>query len=851
MWNGFWKLTVMVGVIGVGLFAAWQAQKGMTRGSSTVSSDSADVNDVAAPDERALVVDSKRRSRRLDDADEFGSAKSGTKPRRLPADSDDDQIELVSNTSTGKSGVKTANGASAKLAVLDRTSPGKGLSFDDDESFDSGTTKESGNNDIGYADARHTDTGAPKPLPDEDFDEANSPGNKFRSNRKVKVTAAVESDSGPESTVDPFSDESSVSDEKPSIIIQAPANVEPGRARINTDFDDAADVPRSRRALVGSGRRLEKPVESDVDPFADDRSRQKAGLQTDSGSSIATGDPVLGLPEPLHNSSTPDLPPSQNKPESTPRNLPSETDETPTYENVPSRLGTTLRRPLAIDEPDRELLETPPLSLRDSQEPQTRRNFSDLVTPVDLVGDGEVGIPSQRGVQQPRLTIEKVAQQQAILDQPLVYSIIVKNLGTVDAHNVVIEDRIPKGSELVGTSPRAELAGKRLVWNEPLLKPNEEKKISIKVIPKQEGPIGSVARVYFTTEVSAEIQVAAPQLEFRVNAPREVRIGQKFDLTFNLKNVGKVDAGNISVRDIVPEHLKHEAGLDIECPIGKLAPNEAREIVLNVTAVKTGSVVNRAVLTADSGIRKEQVSSIDIVGESLVLTRTGQNRLYLERPAVFTNSIRNDGNMAASRVRISEVVPAGMEFDTASDGGKYDSNLRAVVWTVGPLEPGADKAVTVKYVPKSTGTLEGKITATGSMGSSAAVNSTVDVVGKPELQMETLSATGTVTVGDQITSKFQLKNSGTAPAQNVQLKIRLPKELRLVKVRGARFQQNDDTILFDSIVELLPRAVAAFELVLEPIEEADARIGLEISANHLTKSHRREETIQIARDPLR
>ena len=68
---------------------------------------------------------------------------------------------------------------------------------------------------------------------------------------------------------------------------------------------------------------------------------------------------------------------------------------------------------------------------------------------------------------------------------------------TVDgrSYNVVVEDRIPKGTELVGTSPQAELSGKRLVWNHEVLKPNEEKKISIKVIPKQEGPIGSVARV--------------------------------------------------------------------------------------------------------------------------------------------------------------------------------------------------------------------------------------------------------------------------------------------------------------------------------------------------------------------
>ena len=39
MWNGIWKLTVMVGVIGVGLFAVYQAQQGMSRVATSTSSD--------------------------------------------------------------------------------------------------------------------------------------------------------------------------------------------------------------------------------------------------------------------------------------------------------------------------------------------------------------------------------------------------------------------------------------------------------------------------------------------------------------------------------------------------------------------------------------------------------------------------------------------------------------------------------------------------------------------------------------------------------------------------------------------------------------------------------------------
>ena len=431
--------------------------------------------------------------------------------------------------------------------------------------------------------------------------------------------------------------------------------------------------------------------------------------------------------------------------------------------------------------------------------------------------------------------------------------ILVKNTGTVDAHNVVIEDRIPKGAELQRhVASSGTLGGAFDPQHQPLLKPNEEKKISIKVIPKQEGPIGSVARVYFATEVTAEIVVSAPQLEFTVKAPREIRLGQQFDLVYNLKNVGKVEAVNVIVRDLVPEELKTEAGNDIECLIGKLAPDETREIVLAATAERTGSVVNKAVLTVDNKVTKTLDSPIDINGEVLVLTRSGQNRLYVERPAVFANNIRNEGNQRADKVRIAEVVPAGMQFSTASDGGKYDPNLNAVVWTIGPIAPGGDKTVNVKYVPKETGTFDAKITAVGAAGSTAAVNSSVDVVGKPELQMETQSATGAVTVGEQVTSRFQLNNTGTAAASNVQLRIRLPSELRLISAKEDRNTSEWTTM---SCSKQFPNSDQAKESPTnwswsqskKPMPKSASRLPPTILRSLAAASR----SIQIARDPLK
>jgi uncharacterized repeat protein (TIGR01451 family) len=822
MWNGIWKLTVMVGVIGVGLFAVYQAQQGMSRVATSTASDTDAAENIENSKEFAGSPDGPGVGLPVVSTDQFDGVRPLSKRPRPSSTLNKNRIELVGNFEPEAANIQTAVGSNSEESASVQREPRRlGFSLREE---DTPAEDESSN-----------------PFAEETTEKNTQPI------RQASESSIESENRTPESNDDPFADavipmpavETPVTTEQQTTEQQAPPRT--------LDFASEADIPRSRRAMARE-KKAELNADEERNPFDDEAEKAKS--------------PSLKLPDsiPTEGSGDADLP---EPGESAPRETSSSNDSTPpisrgTLPAEPSVISTdgveplgkspSKNRPALPADLGGESDDTPPV-----RSPATKKRHGEIDPPttMDLSGDGVVGDASQQGLQQPRLTIEKIAQQQAVLDQPLIYTIIVKNTGSVIAHNVVIEDRIPKGTELLGTSPRAELSGKRLIWNEPALKPNEEKKISIKVVPKQEGPIGSVARVYFATEVSAEIQVAIPQLEFTVKAPQEVRLGQTFDMVFNLKNVGTVDASNISVRDIIPAHLKHEAGTDIECPIGKLAPNEVREIVLPVTATATGSGSNRAFLTADSGIKKEIESTISVVGELLVLTRSGQNRVYVERPVVFTNNVRNDGNLRVANVRVAEVVPAGMKFETASDGGKYDSKLKAVVWTLGPLAPGDDKAVTVKYVPEETGTHRGKITATGATGSTASVNATVDVVGRPELQMETLSATGVVTVGDRITSKLQLKNTGTAPARHVQLSIRLPTELRLVEVRGRKFHQKGDTVIFDSIDELAPRKNVAFELILEPTSEADARIQLEISAEHLTKPHRRDETIQIVQDALK
>ena len=939
MWNGFWKLTVMVGVIGVGLFAVYQAQQGMNRVASLQPEQ--EPGDAAEPDSSSELIepetdgDSAPTSVSIHHLDQDPSAPK----KKRPTDTyEDDRIDLVGRFNPDQATVKTAKGTKnpsvRQVAEVDPEPRARGLSFRDDvELVDLDNVGEEPQDPQSSPDAGIAET-----------DIVVKPRKKVSSALEVdEVESEQPATSAPAAAFDPFDEDSATpnaagsadSAEEDSAVsagAEPDTDASPGTEVLNQtpsksviDFGDETEIPRSRRATSGKEKKPEapavdapafqetpdgttpendSPAETDLEPFdretnsdttrpdktpsdaamsESETSTENDDLAKDAPPSfdeLATDEAVGEKPETMKSQGS-----SLTEPESDPipalRSPSSEgtgepparfddEDETvkspppartrmtlpglsvePSQEeperSAPARGGPALEA-FERDVPNKAAPDREPFQARESTK---RLGDTDGVSPGDLVGDGIAGDLSQRGVQQPRLTIEKVAQHQAVIDQPLIYTIIVRNTGNVVAHNVVVEDRIPKGTELMGTSPRAELVGKRLIWNELVLKPNEEKKISIKVIPKQEGPIGSVARLYFATEVSAEIQVATPQLEFTLKAPQEVRPGQTIDLVFHLKNIGTVDASNITVRDLIPENFKHEEGTDIECAIGKLSPNEVREIVLPITAMTTGAGINRAVLTADSGIKKELDQTINVVGEVLVLTRSGQSRVYVSRPTTFTSTIRNEGNLRVANVRVAEVVPAGMEFETASEGGRYDARQRAVYWTLGPLGPGDDRAVSVKYVPKETGTHVGKITATGASGSTASVDSTVEVVGRPELQMESLSTTGVVTVGDRISSKMQLKNSGTASARNVRLSLRLPPELRLVEVRGRKFQQQDDRVIFETIEELPPRGNVAFELMLEPIQEAEAKIQLEIAAEHLSKPHRRDETIQIVPDILK
>uniref|UniRef100_A0A7C4LN53 DUF11 domain-containing protein n=1 Tax=Schlesneria paludicola TaxID=360056 RepID=A0A7C4LN53_9PLAN len=466
---------------------------------------------------------------------------------------------------------------------------------------------------------------------------------------------------------------------------------------------------------------------------------------------------------------------------------------------------------------------------------------------VDLLkGDGQVPGNAPRGVQEPRLTIQKIAPPKAVLGEELVYAVIIKNVGGSPASQVVVEDRIPKGARLIGTAPRAELMDKRLIWKLGTLQPNEERKIAIKVIPEEEGPLGSVAKVNFVSEVAAEIVVTAPQLKLRVTAPAEVKIGDEVELVFTISNPGNGDARNVVLRSLLPEGLRHPSGNDLEYVVGDLPAGQSREVPLSVTAVKIGRLLHKALVTGEGNVTADAETTLDVFGEQLVLTRKGQNRAFVGKPTMVVNQVGNEGDRPVARVQVTEVVPAGFEFVEASQGGRFDPKTRTITWTVGPVAPGEEQSVSATLLPKSTGRYEGTVTAAGMTGSVATVKASVTVEGVPALTIEPLDDQRVVAVGETVRTQIQLRNRGTARAQRVGLSILVPDELRVLSAKGPSAHEIvGQQVIFEPVAELGPRDSATYELELEAVSEGDSRLDLQMYAEHLRRPVRHEEVLQV------
>lgn len=585
-----------------------------------------------------------------------------------------------------------------------------------------------------------------------------------------------------------------------------------------------------------------------VTPIAADAETSSPSIRRVSGSANETADAFA--------SDTPATPQPSNEPRPLPSKLSEPPQPTaPTPVPVPSPLPSASNNPVPLPASPQTspaaLPTAPSYSVPSSvSTPTAAPQSAAPQTAAANIGTGRPGPKYQEGPQAPSLIVEKSAPAEVQVGKSAKFSIAVRNVGAVAAHDVEIRDEVPAGTQLVATSPRANIGPRgELLWSVGVLKPNDEVTVTVEVLPVAEGELGSVATVRLGVASTNRTVSTRPELVLDVSSPREALIGETVTLSIRVSNPGTGIATGVVLAEQVPVNLEHPAGPELEHALGDLRPGETRELDLVMKAVRPGDVVNRLFARGEGQLQAMKESALKIVAPALEVALEGSRRRFLDRPSVYTISLSNPGTAPAQNVALATYLAPGMEFVEANNSGQFNPVTRSVHWLLEELPAKEVGKVTVTVQANEAGEMPLRIAGSAQNGLATEKREVIRVEGVAALVFQVLDLQDPIEVGGETTYEIRVTNQGSKVAENVSVLGMLPPEMKPLSAEGpARYEFAGQQFVFQPLAQLAPKAEAVYHVRVQALRQGDLKIAVQVKSADLQIPVTKEEVTRVFQD---
>ena len=470
--------------------------------------------------------------------------------------------------------------------------------------------------------------------------------------------------------------------------------------------------------------------------------------------------------------------------------------------------------------------------------------------PAVLLASNLPGDPQLEGQQAPAIVLEKTAPEEIQVDRKATFQIRVRNTGNAPAHNVVLVDRVPRGTEFIDSVPAIiPTADGTLVWNLEAVKPGEEVVIALNVLPKAAGEIGSVAQATFQAQASVRVICTKPELKVDVSVSEEVLIGQPATMEITVTNTGNGAAEKVVLEEDVPEGFTHAAGRQLEHEIGTLRPQESRRLTLVLESTQPGTFENRLTVRGEGNLFDEDVRQIAVTSPQLQIAMQGPTLRYLDRQATYAVHLANPGTASARNVELVTYLPKGMKYVTSDNHGQYDSQSHAVYWSLEELPADKQGDVHVTVLPVEPGNQKLKTDARAELGLKEICEHEVAVEGLAEISFTVSDVADPIEVGSDTAYEIRVHNRGSKADTEIQLAVALPQGITPTTGDGPTQGTVDgQSVFFAPLARLGPNEEAVFKIHAQGAVTGDHVIRAQIQSTELRVPVTKEEITRVYSD---
>jgi len=433
------------------------------------------------------------------------------------------------------------------------------------------------------------------------------------------------------------------------------------------------------------------------------------------------------------------------------------------------------------------------------------------------------------------LLLEKSAPAEVAVGQEYTYTIKATNLTPCELDEVVVTDTIPQGIDYKSSTPAAVQAGNILTWDLGAVPGRATKVITLKAAASATGEFTNCVRATYKEKLCLTVKAVQPKLALTKTAPADVLVCDLIPVKLTVKNPGTGPATGVVVTDTLPAGLKTVDGKsEVKFDVGTLNTGESKDFTINCQASKPGSYTNKAVATANAGLTSDATTTTVVKQPVLAITKTATEMAYEGRPVSYTIKVSNKGDAPATATVVTDTLPAGVTFVSATDGGAFANGV--ISWNLGALAPAAEKTLGVTAKAAVQGKQCNKVEAKATCAEAVAATACTEVKGIPAILLEVVDISDPIEVNGQETYVITVTNQGSAPDTNIRIVGTMEDSQSYVSSSGATTgTAAGQKVTFAPLASLAPKAKAEWRVVVKALKAGDVRFSVQLDSDMLQR----------------